>query len=190
MRRWALKYGADCARRMKRKTPSGQDVLHLDGVAVTINGEKCTLWRAVDQDGYGLDEIVQIRRNAKAARRLLTRLPHKQGCRPKRGVNDKLGSYAAATRAVMPNVGSRSHKGLDNRAVNSHVLYENGSEQCRAFDLGPDYNASFQRSAPSATPLFQPVHSLCAFQAPSSPQGDRGVNIRDARRRLKNDTMC
>ncbi|MBB4233462.1 transposase-like protein, partial [Rhizobium mongolense] len=30
---------------------------------VRINGQKCWLWRAVDQDGYVLDEIVQTRRN-------------------------------------------------------------------------------------------------------------------------------
>ena len=39
------------------------------------------LWRAVDQDGYVLDEIVQSRRNTKAAKRLLTRLLKKQGAR-------------------------------------------------------------------------------------------------------------
>ncbi len=37
-----------------------------------------------------LDEIVQLRRNAKAAKRLLTRLLKKQGCAPKRTITDKL----------------------------------------------------------------------------------------------------
>ncbi|WP_297580028.1 DDE-type integrase/transposase/recombinase [Roseibium sp.] len=32
------------------------------------------MWRAVDQDGYVLDEIVQSRRNNKAAKRSLLRL--------------------------------------------------------------------------------------------------------------------
>jgi len=35
------------------------------------------LWRAVDQDGYVLDEIVHGRRDTKAAKRLLTRLMKK-----------------------------------------------------------------------------------------------------------------
>jgi putative transposase len=47
-------------------------------LVISINGEKRYLWRAVDQDGYVLDEIVQIHRNTKAARRLLTRLLRKQ----------------------------------------------------------------------------------------------------------------
>jgi putative transposase len=41
---------------------------------VTIPGKKHWLWRAVDQDGYVLDEIVQSRRDTKAAKRLLKRL--------------------------------------------------------------------------------------------------------------------
>jgi putative transposase len=36
-------------------------------------------------------------------------------------VTDKLGSYAAARREIMPGVEHRSHKGLNNRAENSHV---------------------------------------------------------------------
>ncbi|TIL23793.1 MAG: DDE domain-containing protein [Mesorhizobium sp.] len=35
------------------------DVWHLDEVVVRINGRKSWVWRAVDQDGYVLDEIVQ-----------------------------------------------------------------------------------------------------------------------------------
>jgi putative transposase len=121
IRRWALKFGGDFASRLKRKAPSRYDIWHLDEVVVSINGEKRYLWRAVDQDGYILDEIVQIHRNTKAARRLLTRLLRKQGRPPKRIVTDKLGSYGAARRKVMPKVEHRQHKGLNNRAENSHV---------------------------------------------------------------------
>jgi hypothetical protein len=56
VRRWALKFGPDYARRLKRKRPSRRDVWHLDEVVVTIAGKKHWLWRAVDQDGYVLDE--------------------------------------------------------------------------------------------------------------------------------------
>jgi len=35
-------------------------------------------------------------------------------------VTDKLASYAAAKRMVMPGVDHRQHKGLNNRAENSH----------------------------------------------------------------------
>ncbi|MBO1908152.1 IS6 family transposase [Microvirga sp. 3-52] len=121
IRQWGKKFGPEYARRLRRKQPRPHDVWHLDEVVVSIAGKKHWLWRAVDQDGYVLDEIVQGRRNTKAAKRLLTRLMRKQGMAPKRIVTDKLPSYGAAIRQVMPTVGHRSHKGLDNRAENSHL---------------------------------------------------------------------
>ena len=121
IRRWAKKFGPDYARRLRRKQPSRNDIWHLDELVVSIAGRKHWLWRAVDQDGYVLDEIVQNRRNTKAAKRLLTRLLKKQCGAPKRMITDKLGSYGAARRQVMPDVEHRSHKGLNNRAENSHV---------------------------------------------------------------------
>ncbi|MEZ5805850.1 MAG: IS6 family transposase, partial [Rhizobiaceae bacterium] len=121
VRRWGKKFGSEFARGLRRKQPRRDDIWYLDEVAITIAGEKHWLWRAVDQDGYVLDEIVQCRRNAKAARRLLTRLLKKQGIAPKRMISDKLRSYGAAKRQVMPRVEHRSHKGLNNRAENSHV---------------------------------------------------------------------
>ncbi|MBM1174164.1 IS6 family transposase [Microvirga arabica] len=121
VRRWALKFGPDYARRLRRKAPSRHDVWHLDEVVLTIAGQKHWLWRAVDQDGYVLDEIVQTRRDTKTAKRLLKRLLKKQGCPPRRLITDKLGSYAAARHQIMPAVEHRSHKGLNNRAENSHL---------------------------------------------------------------------
>jgi putative transposase len=127
VRRWALKFGPDYARRFRRKRPNRRDIWHLDEVVVTISGKKHWLWRAVDQDGYVLDENVQSRRDTKAAQRLLKRLLKKQGCPPRRMITDKLGSCAAAQRQVMPQVmpevEHRSHKGLNNRAENSHLPF-------------------------------------------------------------------
>jgi putative transposase len=119
--RWALKFGPDYARRLKRERPSRRDVWHLDEVVVTIAGQRHWLWRAADLDGYVPDEIVQTRRDTKAAKCLLRRLLKKQGCPPRRMISDKLGSYAVAHRQIMPAVEHRSHKGLNNRAENSHV---------------------------------------------------------------------
>src|SRR3954454_3031234 len=130
--RWALKFGPAYARRLKRKTPSRRDVWHLDEVVITIAGQKHWLWRAVDEDGYVLDEIVQSRRDTKAAKRLLTRLMKKQGMAPNRAIPDKLPSDGAARRQVMPSqvmpsVERRPHKGLNNRAENSHLPLRSGS---------------------------------------------------------------
>jgi putative transposase len=96
-------------------------IWHLDEAVVTINGERHFLWRAVDQDGFVLEVLVQKRRNTRAAIRFIRKLLSGQGAVPRVMVTDKLGSYAAANRAIGLTVcDHRQHKGLNNRAENSH----------------------------------------------------------------------
>ena len=121
IRRWGRKFGPAYAKLIRRRRSSSRDIWHLDEVVVSIAGRKHWLWRAVDQNGYVLDEIVQSRRDTKAARRLLIRLLKKAGVPPKRIITDKLRSYGAAKWDVMPGVEHWSHKGLNNRAENSHL---------------------------------------------------------------------
>jgi putative transposase len=70
-----------------------------------------------------LEEILQPRRDRKAAKRLLRRLLKRAGRTPKRLVTDKLASYAAAKREVARGLEHRAHKGLNNRAENSHLPF-------------------------------------------------------------------
>jgi putative transposase len=83
-------------------------------------GHSIWLWRAVDQEGFVLEVLVQSRRNAKAAKRLMRKLLKSQGRAPRVMITDKIRSYDAAKREIMPRVEHRSHKGLNNRAENSH----------------------------------------------------------------------
>ena len=55
--------------------------------------------------------LVQIRRNATAAKRLLRKLLKKQGMAPRMMITDKLASYGAAKREIMPGVEHQQHKG-------------------------------------------------------------------------------
>src|SRR3954447_25989052 len=80
-------------------------------VAVKIAGHKHWLWRAVDQDGVVLDVLVQSRRDKQAAKRLLRKLLKKQMRPPRVMVTDKLASYGAAKKEIMPGVEHRQHKG-------------------------------------------------------------------------------
>jgi hypothetical protein len=80
-----------------------------------------------------LDEIVQIRGDTRAAKRLLNRLLRKQGCRPRRMITDKLASYGAARRIVIPSVEYRQHKGLNNRAENAHVPFRKRERAMQGF---------------------------------------------------------
>src|SRR5712671_7385595 len=96
------------------------DKWHLDEVVISIAGKKHWLWRAVEQDGFVLDILVQSGRDKKAARRLFRKLLKKQARAPRVLITDKLRSYAAAKREIMPGVEHRQHKGLNNRVENSH----------------------------------------------------------------------
>jgi len=119
-RQWALKFGQAFASEIRRRLPSSGDKWHLDEVVISIAGRKHWLWRAVDQHGGVLDILVQSRRDATAAKRLLRKLLKKQRIAPRVMITDKLASYAAAKQAVMPGVEHRQHRGLNNRAENSH----------------------------------------------------------------------
>ena len=62
IRQWAEKFGRDYANKIRRRTPRLGDKWHLDEAVVSINGKKHFLWRAVDQDGFVLEVLVQSRR--------------------------------------------------------------------------------------------------------------------------------
>ncbi|MCX4784369.1 IS6 family transposase [Streptomyces sp. NBC_01264] len=120
IRRWCLKFGRAYANSLSRRRPQPGDKWHLDEVFIKVNGVQKYLWRAVDADGNVLDILVQSRRDKAAARRFFRRLLTTTGQVPRVVVTDGLKSYGAAHREVMTSVEHRSHKGLNNRAENSH----------------------------------------------------------------------
>ncbi|MDO0929815.1 IS6 family transposase [Streptomyces sp. TG1A-8] len=120
VRRWCAKFGQTYANGLRRRLPRPGGKWHLDEVFMKINAERKYLWRAVDADGTVLDILVQSRRDTAAARRFFRRLLKKTHTVPRVAVTDKLRSCSAAHREVMPSVEHPSHKGLNNRAENSH----------------------------------------------------------------------
>ena len=78
------------------------------------------LWRAVDSEGEVLDVLVQRRRGKRAARRLMRKLPRKQGFAPTEVTTDRLRSYGAAFTEI--GLAARHEQGLrkNNRAEVSH----------------------------------------------------------------------
>ncbi|MGW2183864.1 IS6 family transposase, partial [Streptomyces sp. NPDC001732] len=125
-RRWCAKFGQAYANGLRRRRPRPRprprpgEKWHLDEVFIKVNGEHKYLWRAVDADGNVLDILVQNRRDKAAARRFFRCLMQKTRTVPRVVVTDKLRSYGAAHREVMPSEEHRSHKSLNNRAENSH----------------------------------------------------------------------
>ncbi len=121
VRLWVEKFGRRFANEIRRRSAGKLgDKWHLDEVVISIGGKMHWLWRVVDQDGFVLDVLVQSRRNTKAAKRLMRKLLKGHERSPRVMITDKLRSYGAAKRDIMPGVEQRSHKGLNNRAENSH----------------------------------------------------------------------
>ena len=89
-------------------------------MVLVIRRKRYWLWRAVDNEGEVLDFLVQRRRNARAAKKLMKKLFKQQGFAPTRIVTDKLRSYPSAFRAI--GLGAEHDRGLraNNRAQNSH----------------------------------------------------------------------
>jgi putative transposase len=133
VRQWALKFGQDFANQIRRRLPAAGDKWHLDEVVVKIASRKHWLWRAVDQTGVVLDVLVQRRRDKQAAKRLLRKLLKRQARPPRVMITDKLASYGAARGEVMPSVEHRKHKGLNNRAENSHQPTRRRERQMKRF---------------------------------------------------------
>src|SRR3712207_5751673 len=171
VRQWALKFGQDFANRIRRRLPCAGDKWHLDEVAIKIAGVQHWLWRAVDQNGMVLDVLVQSRRDKRAAKRLLRKLLKRQCRAPRVMITDKLGSYGAARRELMPGVEHRRHKGLNNRAENSHQPTRRRERQMKRFKWprqaqrflsAPNRSANFSTAAATTSPPASTAPRGCA----------------------------
>ena len=120
IRRWCRTFGPQYARALRRRRGQMGDTWYLDELFVTIQGRRQYLWRAVDEDGDVIDILVQSRRNRRAAERFFRKLLKSQGREPRRLITDKLRSYSAALRTVMPSVVHCTGQYANNRAEVSH----------------------------------------------------------------------
>src|ERR671916_658088 len=120
IRKWCRKFGQQYANQLRRRRPRPGDKWHMDEMFLTIKGERHYLWRAVDQEGNVLDILVQRRRDKRSAKKFFRKLLKGLSYVPRVIITDKLKSYAAAKREILPSVEHRQHKYLNNRAENSH----------------------------------------------------------------------
>ena len=113
------------------------DTWHVDEIFVTIQGQRQYLWRAVDQDGDVIDILVQRRRNQRAAERFFRRVLKGQGGEPRWLITDKLRSYNAAHRTMMPSVPHINQMYANNRAEVSHQPTRQQEYHMRGFSSSP-----------------------------------------------------
>jgi putative transposase len=105
----------------------------MDEAFLTLHKQRHYLLRAVDQDGNVLDILVQRRRNKAAAKKFFRKLLKGLTYVPRVIVTDKLKSYGAAKREVLPSVEHRQHRYLNNRAENSHQPTRERERRMRRF---------------------------------------------------------
>ena len=162
IRKWCRKCGQQYANHLRRRRPRPGDKWHLDEVVITINKERHYLWWAVDQDGVVLDILVQRRRNKQAAKKFFRKLL--KGCQyvPRVLITDKLKSYGAAKREILPGVEHRQHKYLNNRAENSHQPTRQRERRMQGFK-SPGHAQRFLAAYGLIAQHFRPRrHWLCA----------------------------
>lgn len=120
IRLWCNKFGSKYAQRLRRKHQGYGDTFYIDEVFVRIRGKQHYLWRAVDQDGEGVDVFLQKRRDGKAAKRFFKRLLKNHKGEPRKIVTDKLRSYGVAHRELIPETIHDTSQYANNRAELSH----------------------------------------------------------------------
>ena len=87
-----------------------------------INGERHSLWRAVDHEGEVLESYVTKRRDRKAALKFLRKAMKRYGS-PEVIVTDKLRSYGAAMKIIGDAKKQEIGRWKNNRGENSHLPF-------------------------------------------------------------------
>ena len=133
IRQWCLRFGLAYARTLRHRWGRQGDTWYLDELFVNVQGRQQYLWRAVDEDGDVLDILVQSRRNRQAAQRFFRKLLKRRGREPHWLITDKLRSYSAVHRTVMPSVIHSTRQYQNNRAEASHQPTHQRERQMRRF---------------------------------------------------------
>src|ERR1700716_2293458 len=172
VRQWCLKFAPSYANELRHRRPRCGDKWHMDEVMLTIRGQKHYRWRAVDQHGNVLDILVQSRRDKKAAKRFFRKLLKELQYVPRVIITDKLRSYGAAKREILPGVEHRQHKGPNNRAENSHQPTRLREKNMRRFKSAKQAqrflsaDRAHRWAFPTATSPFACAGISCYFTGP------------------------
>ena len=164
IRQWCRTFGQDYANQLRRRRPRPGNKWHLDEVFLTINGAQHYLWRAVDQEGYVLDILVQSRRNKTAAKKFFRKLLKRLRYVPRVIITDKLKSYGAAKREILPGVEHRQHRYLNNRAENSHQPTRQRERRMQGFK-SPGHAQRFLSAYGPIAQHFRPRRHLLSAHA-------------------------
>ena len=126
VRFWWHRFGPMVAAEIRKRRAEGirssRWRWHFDEVIVKINGEKHSLWRAVDHEGEVLESFVTKTRDKKAALKFLKKTLKRHGP-AEEFVTDCLRSYGAALRELGIRNRQETGRWANNRAENSHLPF-------------------------------------------------------------------
>src|SRR5271156_3784957 len=168
VRRWVLKSGPLFARELRRRRHRPTSQWHLDEMAVLIGGGRFWLWRAVDDEGEVLDLLVQRRRAARAAAKLMRKLLKRQGFAPQTLITNKLRSYGASRTQLGL---SARHGKACGRTIGPRIRicrFDDASGTCSVSNRPGQHNGSCLFTPPSTTrSTFSAIMSPARLSAPS-----------------------
>jgi putative transposase len=172
VRQWCRKFEKDYANRRRRRRPQPGNTWHLDEVFLTINGQRHYLWRTVDQDENVLDILGQSRRNKQAAKQFFRKLLKGLMYVPRVIITNKLKSYGAAKREILPGVEHRQSRYLNNRCENSHRPTRQRERRMQGFKSAGHAQRFLSAYGPIAQ-HFRPRRHLLSASAYREEMGNR-----------------
>jgi putative transposase len=183
IRLWCRKFEATGAAGLRSRRRRSADKWHCDNVQLKIKGKKHWLWRAVDRDGLVLDILVQERRDWVAAERFLRRVLDREEQAPRVVVTDKPASYPPELKRVLPQTKHRRHKGLNNRAENSHRPVRKRERALLRFK-SPDHAQRFLEPFSDVGNHFRPRRHLLPAEQYRQIRNERFQQWREVARLL------
>jgi putative transposase len=156
IRCWAIKFGPQFARALRKRRPAPSSRWHLDEMVCNVGGKRMYLWRAVDDEGEVLDLVMQRHRDTEAALNLLKRLLRNQPVAPTAIVTDRLRSYGSALAELgLSHIHHDGKRRENNRAENSHLPIRKRERQ----QLGFKSQASAQRFLTSHAAVYNTFYT-------------------------------
>ena len=134
IRCWVAKFGPEIARNLKVLRPDPSPRWHLDEVFCRVGGKRLYLWRAVDDEGVVLEQVVHRYRDGWTAYKFLVQLITNQPISPEKITTDGLKSYGQALRLIrFDDLHERPGRHKNNRAENSHLPIRRRERKMQGF---------------------------------------------------------
>jgi putative transposase len=145
--------------RAKRRGQAGKSC-HVDETSISVKGNWCYLYRAIDRDGNLVDSMLSEKRDMEAAKRFFKQAANVVGHAPERVTTDGHDSYPRAIRETLGHeVLHRCNRYLNNRIEQDHRGIKQRYYPMRGFG-SVESAARFCRAFDELRHSFRPRHTM------------------------------